>query len=288
MNVYVIIPHFGSPKDTTECLESVARHAPGACRVVVDNSGDFEYHDTSVKVLKPGRNLGYAGGCNLGMTYACVERQADYVLILNNDAALTKYGSIEGLVRLCQRTPNAGIVAPKIVAPDGRVQSCGGWVNLWTGQAGDKGRCKPSDEFMGQELADYASGCCMLIPRSTWTKIGGFEEKYYLYYEDVDYCFRARKKGLHVVIDEQTTVVHKGGSSSTGAFKYYYSVRNQVLFMRTHAPKFNLLVFYPQYLARYTASALINLARGQVDVCQAVLAGARDAFTGKVGGSYAQ
>lgn len=160
------------------------------------------------------KNLGFGGGANEGMTYS-LKHGAEWVIILNQDVSLTKEG-VDGFVKLLKKTP-AGIMGPEAGSLDKK---------RWTAILPAKGS------------VDYISGSCMAIHRNVIKKIGRFYEPYFMYYEDVDVCVRARKAGFPIKKMDMLGFVHKRRPIlEKGSFDHeYYLARNHLLFVERNAP----------------------------------------------------
>lgn len=252
--VYVVILNWNRPKDTLECINSVLALDKGKLSisiVVVDNAST----DNSVKLLKKlgskivllqnASNLGYAGGNNVGIKYALAQ-DAKYVLILNNDTIL-KEDLLQRLV-LSAKAENAGLVCPKIYFAKGFefhknrykptdlgkvLWAVGGkidWNNVYASNRGvdevDSGQYNKLSEV------GFAPGTCLLLKAQVLKEVGLFNEKYFLYMEDVDLSVRAKRLGWKVICDPSAVIWHKvaGSSSIGGNLNDYFITRNRLLF----------------------------------------------------------
>jgi GT2 family glycosyltransferase len=140
------------------------------------------------------------------------------------------------------------------------IYSTGGRANLWTGTARQIGRSeRDRGQFEAEAVRDYADGLCMLIPAVAIEKVGLLDEEYFNYWEETDWCFRAREKGLRCYYVPAAKVWHKAerSLSSTDDFHYHYQ-RNALMFVRKRgnglqfatALLTHLLVYGPWYLIR--------------------------------------
>jgi len=237
----IVILHYKNIKDTKECLKSVS-HA--------------EKKDLDVKVFliknTPKKNLGFAGGNNLGIKKA-LKWGADYLILLNNDTKVSKKLFIN-LTAQTEANKKIGILSPKIYfekgyefhkkrykkADLGRVIWYAGgkidWDNVYTNHRG----VDEVDHGQYNKLAqtELASGCCMLIKPFVFKRIGFLDKKYFLYWEDADFCIRAKSAGIEVFYTPKAYLWHKnaGGSSVGSALHDYYMTRNRLLFGFRYAP----------------------------------------------------
>jgi len=209
---------FDSLQKSTRCPESV---------VVVENSPTKAHieHGTNLKVsvFHLPENPGYGGAANYG--YSKLANQSDLVLICNPDLVF-KSDTIERLSAKIMADQVVGIVGPAIVGPDG--------VNYPTGRAFPRlkiglghallgtiwSRNPWTQEYLGSHegsesrLVDWVSGACMMVRREVFDSIGGFDPEYFMFVEDVDWCFRAFQKGWKCLLVPEATVVHHGGHST--------------------------------------------------------------------------
>ncbi len=261
--IYIILINYNREKLTEECLDSLLKiksHGFELHTVVVDNDplnrGDInekKYSDINLKIIFSPANSGFSGGMNLGIKEA-FKNNADYVLIHNNDTYV-KDDFLQKLFEFAEKNSDAGIIAPKIYFAKGfefhkdkyKENELGNvfwyaggkidWGNVIGSHIGvdevDKGQY---DEVKKTEIA---SGCCMLIKSSVFKKIGFFDEKYFLYYEDADLCIRAKKAGFKIYYIPESVIWHKNAGSTGGSgskLQDYYITRNRLLFGMKFAP----------------------------------------------------
>jgi hypothetical protein len=233
----IIIVNFNSGNSLALCLESIAAVAAHASVLVVDNAST----DGSEKVAEQGgritvqrnsENVGFARAVNQGLA----RTEGEFVLLLNPDCEL-RAAALERLAAELVRHPDAAIAGPKILDHDGAVQgSARGDPTLLTGLFGRSTLL--TRVFSGSALArrnvrfdlatgdgtneaghdvDWVSGACMMARRDMLTAIGGFDERYFLYWEDADLCRRLRAKGWRIRYVTCAVVMHQAGQSSRTA-----------------------------------------------------------------------
>ena len=297
--VFVSIINFNGKKDTLKCLQSVNElNKKGFdLSVVVLDNGSKEPFETDrkynfdLKIIRSDRNLGFSGGQNLGIKYA-LGKEADFVLILNNDVTLDK-DLIKNLLSSFDNG-NYGLVSPKIYFEKGKefhkglykendlgkvIWYAGGvmdWQNVIGFHRGvdqvDKGQFDKAGE------TDFVSGCCMLVKKEVFEKVGLFVDKYFLYYEDNDLSQRAKKEGFSSFYEPKGFLWHDNAGSAGGSgssLQDYYITRNRLLFGTRYAS-----------LRAKTAlikESIMILLKGRKWQKKGVL----DFYTGKMGkGSY--
>jgi len=252
--VGLVILHFNKPDLTGACLESVKQLEVKNFKleVVIVNNNPLEEIDFLKKrfpefiFLEVKENLGFTGGNNFGLNRVLKDK-VDFVFLLNNDTLLDK-NLMAGLLKAAKSKPQGGIFAPKIYfAPHyefhrkrylekerGRVIWYAGglfdWRNIIASHRGvdevDQG------QYHRLEITDFASGCAMFVREEVFEKVGLFDEKYFLYWEDVDFCWRAKQSGYKILFDPLAKVWHANAGSSEvgGPLHDYYLSRNRMLF----------------------------------------------------------
>jgi GT2 family glycosyltransferase len=260
MRVAIVILHFINKKLTSQCLESIKKLNTKDLilnTLIVNNNptealDDLEKKFKDFVFLKAGKNLGFAGGNNVGIKEALKE-SADFVFIVNNDTILDKNLLVQ-LVKVASLNGKSGILGPKIYFAPGYefhkqrykpedqgkvIWYAGGiidWQNVLASHRGvdevDKG------QYDQQVETDFASGCAMMVGKEVFEKIGLLDEKYFLYWEDVDFCQRAKRVGFKVVYAPQAKLWHANAGSSVvgGPLQDYYLTRNRMFFGLKYAP----------------------------------------------------
>jgi GT2 family glycosyltransferase len=236
MDVSIIIVNYNTREALRRCLHSVNAFPPRREleTIVVDNaSGDGSAEMVRrlfprVKVLRNKTNRGFSGAFNRGVK----DSSGTLLLALNPDVILTP-GCVETLAEFLDRHPDAGICGPKLLNPEGSLQlSCRAFptlTNVFFGRRSIWNRLFPknriSRSFLQSDLdysmvqeVDWLAGACMMIRRSVVESIGLFDEDYFLYVEDTDYCYRARKKGFKVFFVPGASANHERGASTRKAF----------------------------------------------------------------------
>lgn len=255
--ISAVIIHYKNISDTEDCLKSLLKSAAAdksKLNIVVVANSDLNITDLSVgnaknliKIINPGVNSGFARGNNIGISQA-LESDCEYILLLNNDAIVPEK-FMNNLTGFIGKNSDWSILSPKIYFAPGceyhgeRYQDKDRGKVIWyAGGILDRANIYAShrgvDEIdRGQydklSNTDFATGCCMLIKREVVDKIGLFDPKYYLYYEDVDYSVRAVNRGLRVIYSPNFFLWHKNAASSQkpgSPLHVYYQTRNRLYF----------------------------------------------------------
>lgn len=228
-DVSIIVPVHDQWEYTHRCLQAVLEHTEDIQYEVIladDASVDATVRATdlleNVVVLRDGVRRGFLDNCNEAVKHA----RGRYLVLLNNDTAVQP-GWLHYLLEVVEEDPRVGIVGPKLVYGDGTLQEAGGII-FADGNARNYGRGgdTAAPEFNYRKEVDYISGACLLVRRSLWDAVGGFDRRYAPgYYEDPDLAFAARQQGFRVVYQPQSVVVHFEGVShgrdlSTGVKRY--------------------------------------------------------------------
>jgi GT2 family glycosyltransferase len=258
--VYIIVLNWNGWRDTLQCLASLRDLTyPNFKTIVVDNaSTDESVHKIQtafpdITLIESGGNLGYAGGNNVGFQYG-MKYGADYFWVLNNDTFVAPT-ALEELVSVAESDPKIGVVASKIyyASPPTKLWFAGGKINWKKGLAYHLG---VDEEDTGKYDTlidmDYAVGASKLISREMILRTGGFDDSYFLYFEETDLCCRARKAGFRIVFAPRSLIWHRVANSTVGgsAIVLYYYSRNNIRFMRRHAKFGQFLMAIPYILKR--------------------------------------
>jgi GT2 family glycosyltransferase len=285
--VSVIVLNWNGLEDTVECLESLKRITYPNCEViVVDNGSKGDDADELARgfgdyihLIRNEKNYGYTGGNNIAIKYAMDNSKPDYVLVLNNDTVVHP-DFLTRMVEVAEGNASIGIVGPKICyhnRPD-RIQSVGAKVNMRTGQAHPIGVGEvDAGQYDAALEVDYVSGSCMLAKAEVIQKVGLFDESYFCYWDETDYCLRTREAGCRVICVPQAKIWHKAPGKVSG-LPYYYMARNNFKFMRKHATRGQYRTFLSYYLGYHLwlmtgacllyhrdAGRLLGLYRGMRD-----------------------
>lgn len=249
--VSIITVNFNSTGVTCELLKTVSGLSyPNLEVIVVDNASainptkDFLEIYPAVKIILSEKNLGFAGGNNLGILYSTGE----YLFFVNNDTELTP-GIVDTLVNTINEQPKVGIVSPKFhyyYHPE--IIEYAGYhkMNFLTAKNRMVGNMeKDVGQHNRLKETNYAHGGAMMVPRQIITLVGTMPECYFLYYEEVDWCEQIKRKGYKIYYQPNALIYHKE-SMTTGKeslLKTYYLTRNRVLFMRRNASSRQLIIF---------------------------------------------
>jgi GT2 family glycosyltransferase len=241
--VAIIVLNWNGRADTLECLASLASLDYPAYEVVVVDNGSADgsvpvIHECfpMVRLLENGENMGYAGGNNVGMRYALAQ-EAEYVLLLNNDTKVAP-DLLRRLVEAVEANPRIGMAGPTIYyheRPD-VIWSAGGAIDWRRGSTRMLGLDEPDAGQLGMEPreVDYITGCAMLVRRAVMEQVGLLDERFFVYYEEAEWCVRATRAGYEIVHVPLARMWHKISPSTQAdsPFVHYYMTRNRLLFLK--------------------------------------------------------
>jgi GT2 family glycosyltransferase len=247
--IYIILLNWNGWKDTITCIESCRNLIGHEFRILVIDNGSTDGSEAilrdrfpDMELIQTGKNLGFAGGNNVGIRYA-LEHGADFVWLLNNDTIVAP-NSLSALICVVENDKHVGMVGSKINFYDN--PQC-----LWYAGAvldpempyrsshrgimeEDRGQYEETGE------TGYITGCSLLARREMIEGVGLLDEKLFLYYEDTDWNARAKQAGWKVIYAPSSVVMHKVSSSIGGAESprmRYYLARNLLFFIHKNYPR---------------------------------------------------
>jgi GT2 family glycosyltransferase len=241
--VTIIILNWNGLNDTLDCLRSLGQlDYLGHETVVVDNGSTDGSVATiretfpTVHVVENSENLGYTGGNNVGLRYA-LAKGTDYALLLNNDTQVAP-DFLRRLVGVAEADPLTGMAGPTIYYHERPevIWSVGGDIDWRRGRTLAPGRDECDVGQFGEEPreVDFVSGCALLVKRAVLDRVGLLDERFFAYYEEAEWCVRARRAGFSIVHVPTTHVWHKiePEARSDSLLVHYYMTRNRLLFLK--------------------------------------------------------
>lgn len=250
-SIGVISVNYQAHRQLSRCLASLKRHCLGEDLhfIVVDNSPVSEIDliadkHPEIQAIVPETNLGFAGGCNRGISHA-LNLGLDYVLLLNPDT-WAEHDFIRVLLDELSKDLNRALAGPRIVRDNPRRDIWFGGVtmNWWLGGPAQiiDGRLDGQGHAMP---VPFISGCAMLIKTAALRTVGLMDERYFLYFEDSDYVQRFLALGFTAIYCPAAGLIHEVSSTvgfHSRDYVYYFS-RNRVWFMRRWARWYHYLIF---------------------------------------------
>lgn len=247
-----------------------------------DSAAMVESEFPEVRLIRQRPNIGFAGGNNLAFSHA----RGRYLLLLNSDTVVQK-GWLAPLVSYADQHARAGLVGPRLLNPDGTLQwSCRRFPTLGAGlfRHTPLEWLSPRNRFAGDylmrdwdharpEKVDWLSGAALLARRRMVEEIGGLDEGYFMYMEDVDWAWRARKAGWEVHYIPEPVVIHEIGRSSDRRPRRMIVMHHESAyrFFRLHHPIGKSAVGRLALAAGISLRAVLTLFRNEVIKCRAAL-----------------
>ncbi|MHB8814700.1 MAG: glycosyltransferase family 2 protein [Steroidobacteraceae bacterium] len=283
--IAVVVLNWNGWVDTIACLEALGRVEYANMSVILVDNGSTDDSVPrildafpEINLIETGSNLGFGGGVNAGIREA-FRWQADYVWLLNNDAAPLP-GALAALVRKAQSNPRFAEIGSVLLYADRQdvVQAWGGGrINRWMGRAVHATQRRDDDWF------DFITAASVLLRRQSLEDVGLFDESFFLYWEDVDLSVRLRMKNWMLGVAADALVLHKE-NGSTGGNRHLvdrFSTASGIRFLRKHAPAPWLSI--PAFLTLRIANRLL---RGQLRGVADIVGGVSDYNRPSGGGRY--
>lgn len=267
MDLSIVIVSYNTKDLLKECLRSVYKNTGGLNHeIIVSDNGSIDgtiemikNEFPRVRLIKNGENLGFPKANNKGMEAA----KGDFVLLLNPDTVILS-GSLILMMNFMKENPEAGAVASRLLNADGSNQpSVSKFPDLFTlfvrfcvprfvsGKIKELLANSNLKKKLGSQINSYfslrnveaptevddVSGACLLIRRKTMEEVGFLDNKFFLYCEDIDWCYRARKKGWKIIYLPAAKVIHYGGKATGGDFKPFplcCGIESEYYFFKKH------------------------------------------------------
>lgn len=270
MDLSIIIVSYNTKKLTENCLKSIKKHTRGISYeiIVIDNNSDdssvellrsLSRQDQKIRLIESKKNLGFAGGNNKGIERA----KGEYILLLNSDTLISS-NVLGEMVNWMREKPKVGIATCSLKNQDSSIQGTGGyfptlvrvfsWMTIQDFPLVDK-LIKPFHPIKNKSFSkgisfyknkrqlDWVTGAFVLMRGKIVKEVGLMDEAYFMYVEEVDYCYRVKKKGWEVWYLPAWNIVHYGGASSSIAeFSVLSEFKGIKRFYKKHYPKWQYLI----------------------------------------------
>lgn len=225
----ILIVAYHSRTDLERCLPTIdAQEGAFSYEIIVVNNSPADglgewlgRTHPAVRYVANAANTGYAGGNNLGLSHA----RGQWSLLINPDTEL-RPGSLTRLFETARGHPDA-LITPKLLNPDGTINACGNQMH-YTGIATCRGLNEPADRYATLHTVPLLSGAAIIGRTELLRALGGFDQTYFMYYEDTDLSLRARRRGVGLLCEGRAEIVHHYALNMNAA-KFYYLERNRLL-----------------------------------------------------------
>jgi len=235
----IVVLNWNGYTDTLECLHSLDKISyPNYGIVVVDNGSSNDSVQKireafpKIPILEMDQNHGFAGGNNPGIEWA-LDHHAEWVLLLNNDTVVAP-DFLEHLMAAAKEKPLAGVLGGKILRYQTDViDHLGGYWDEKKGEFFSAHTGSQDHPYFEMEAADYVCGACMLIRKECLERVGFLEPRFFLFWEETDFCYRAQRAGWEVWTAPKAKIWHKVSSSFIGGkpHMHYFWWRSRLLWM---------------------------------------------------------
>lgn len=260
--ISVIVVNYNGSQDTAECVTSLMASIIPLSIIVVDNTPDDSELEkvlakfSNIKLLRASENIGFGRGNNLGITWALNNTDCEFIFILNNDATIEP-DTIQKLKKAMDTHSECDLVTPKIVVKgNSDILWYGGGSISWIRGGGFTPGMNGSSHTQLAECArfvTFASGCALLVRRNVFNDIGYFDDRFFMYEEDVNLCMRLQNSGIKIWYEPSSLVSHvRQGSTNTGG-NYYLPP------LHPNNPNLN---FYLYHINRNRIINILELTRG--------------------------
>jgi len=298
LSIAVILVNWKKYNLTSKCIDSLNKSNYKNFKIIlVDNEYseksliDLRNKHKELIVFKEKNNLGFAGGNNIGIRYA-LENDYDYIMLLNNDTEV-KENFILPLVERIEKDHFLGAVQPLILNFSNKsiIWNAGGKLNKFLGLTSTRlNNNKLNSSIVFDDYTDWISGCCILIKSEILTKVGLLDEKFFNYYEDVDWSLRMKSLGYDLGFVKESIIYHHGSSSSKNKKNkegvisskiHYFNIRNHILLLKKHKNLFNFfgIVFFQ--IIKITSYIFYFLIRFRFNKLTMVLKGLKHGLNNK-------
>jgi len=288
--VVAVVLNWNSYDDSAECLRGLRNQSFETMDVVLVDNGStdgsaekLQQEFEEVDMICNDRNLGFTGGMNTGIQEA-LSRDPEFVLLANNDIRLSGSDVVTRLVEKYRATPSLGALSPSFSSSSASSSF------IWSSPSNFRNGRNSQRQFVREiSDSDLSYGChygFVLFSQEILECVGVFDEKYFLYFEDIEHGARIEDRGYHLATYDTLSVEHKShGSSSSpiGPVPSYYQARNRLLFMKEYNSLSEYMYLIPLYVWWFITRLSYRLYQGNTAGAVAMFRGFTDVVHGKTG-----
>jgi len=252
----IVIVTYNNEANILQCLTSLKKYINNGDILAIDNSSQDKTSRIvgkmfpKIKLIRNKKNVGFATAANQGSRIS----KGDYLLFLNPDT-IVKEGCIEKMVSFLKKKKDAAVVGCKVLNPDGTLQpSCGKFPTISNiildripiiNKLFKTELIRQENFYNKEQDSDWMSGVFFIVRRDVFKKLGGFDEKYFLYVEDVDFCYRARNAGYKIYYNPKAKIMHydMGKSQERKKFKAQQMRKGFTIFFKKNKSPTYLFVW---------------------------------------------
>ncbi|MER3433406.1 MAG: glycosyltransferase family 2 protein [Leptolyngbya sp. ERB_1_1] len=286
MTVSIILVNYNGAQVTIDCLHSIRNqlHTVPYEVIVVDNASTDQSADSiestfpEVKLLRQSENRGFGAGNNIGARIA----SGEYLFLLNTDTILT-CDLLPHLIEVMEQDPTIGIVGPKLLNLDGSLQlSTARSISLWGEYQDLKQKLdyrKPTErsrickQFETIQEVDIVIGAALFVRKDLFEDLGGFDETFFMYFEESDLCQRAQEEGWKIVYTPSVNLIHLGGHSvnqTADRLRLEYR-RSQIYYYQKHRPRYEQLILRCYLAVKFAYAALRSSQTINLEILRLIL-----------------
>ena len=257
----VILLTMEDSDDTIECLASLARVKREGVKIMLIGNGSSDecikrirYRFPDINIIRSAENLGFSAGCNLGIRAAIEKLDCTHILLLNNDTVVEP-DILDEMMDTFNSAPDIAAVGAKIYFYDEPdiINHMGGVMDPVTGIGTHEGIFeKDTGQYQTTRECDYVTGAVMFTGAGVLEKVGLLDPTYFNYFEDTDWCVRARAEGMRVVVNPRAKVWHRVSRTVNPLWTLYVDARNRGLYVWKN---------YPQNFDRFVESYAKDIVR---------------------------
>jgi hypothetical protein len=282
----IILVNYNGVDCIIDCIHSIAAQIQSVNYeiIVVDNASTDGSPDLITKnfpqvhLLKLGKNVGFGAGNNQGAKVA----QGQYLFFLNPDTYLTE-DPLPSLIQMLETLPDVGIVAPRLIYPDGSLQLSTAWSIGILGEFKNQHRLRHyqqghdrdqiKQQFAQDHFVDIVVGAAFLMRKQLFVELNGFDETFFMYFDESDLCQRLRERGWKLLYTVKTQLVHLHGQAvkqtpEKMAFEYR---RSQLYYYQKHRPLWEQFLLRLYLLIKFGSAAILYRDRLSVSLIQLLL-----------------
>jgi GT2 family glycosyltransferase len=264
-SVAIIVVNWNGYEFTKACMVSLSKVLYPNFKVILVDNASTDVQDKNLKdnfkeviYLQNTENLGFTGGNNRGIKYA-IENNFEYIMLLNNDTEV-EADFLDMLIDKISILPQVGAIQPKMLFmhDKSRIWNAGGiYFSLlgWPKTIGEN--VKDKARYNKPKEVDWITGCCFLVKASVVKRVGMLNERYFIYFEDVDWSFRIKSSGYKLYYEPAAVIYHHAGMSNKrkskgkegylSPFVHYLNIRNNIWLLKQHVPPylyFSVFIFH--------------------------------------------
>jgi hypothetical protein len=256
--IIIILLNWNGKNDTLECLSSLKKVTFKRFSTLVVDNGSTDGSVAAIRqrfpetpILETGENLGFAGGNNPGIKWA-LSKKTEWILLLNNDTIVAP-DFLDAFLEAAKAKPKAKILGAKIYRyGEMTIDHLGGYWDKERAEFASNATGQVDDGVSFEEMqkVDYVCGAALLMHRSVPEAIGLLEPRFFLFWEETDFCMRARKKGFEVWTAPKAKIWHKVSASFVGGkpHMHYFWWRSRLLWIERNCPFLERKRLYSQVI----------------------------------------